>query len=124
MLKVDRNSINAEEEQCSTKSAKETKEITAEVNSNIFNVKLLEAESILKAVADRTRMKLLKLLTGGEMCVCQLVNMSGMSQPTVSNSLGILEKAGMVRSERRGKWHHYSLTDNEIIPMIMKLLEK
>ncbi|MEZ0328394.1 MAG: metalloregulator ArsR/SmtB family transcription factor [Dissulfuribacterales bacterium] len=58
--------------------------------------------SYLKAAGDGTRFKILKLLQEGPACVCELTEVLGLAQPTVSKHLRILEHAGLVESERNG----------------------
>lgn len=111
------------EEECTVKSKDEFQEIKERISAPSFNIKILEAEKILKAISDRTRIKLIALLAEGEMCVCDISEISGLSQSTVSNSLITLENSGMVKSERRGKWHYYSLVENDVLAAAMKLLE-
>ena len=63
-----------------------------------------------KALADPARVALIARLAGGEeVCVCDLVDGSGLSQPTISHHLGILRRAGLVSSRRRGTWAYYRL---------------
>jgi ArsR family transcriptional regulator len=62
------------------------------------------------ALADPIRLHLLSLIasTGGDgACVCDLVEPSGRSQPTVSHHLRILREAGLVTAEKRGRWAWY-----------------
>jgi DNA-binding transcriptional ArsR family regulator len=66
-------------------------------------------EKTLKAAADGTRLRIMKMLEPGSLCVCQIVEALGLSQSTVSKHLSILEAAGLVESERRGRWTHYRL---------------
>lgn len=64
------------------------------------------------ALADPVRLRVLSILAAspaGEVCVCDLVEPVGKSQPTVSHHLKILGQAGLVHGERRGKWVWYSL---------------
>jgi ArsR family transcriptional regulator, arsenate/arsenite/antimonite-responsive transcriptional repressor len=64
------------------------------------------------AIADPVRLMILSILAAapdGEVCVCNLVEPLGKSQPTVSHHMRILGEAGLVRSERRSKWVWYSL---------------
>ena len=58
---------------------------------------------MLKAVADPTRFKILKVLEKGELCVCELTEVLGLSQPTVSRHLRLLEDAGLVAGRREGQ---------------------
>lgn len=69
-----------------------------------------EAVEVFKALADETRLRILKLLLGvGEgVCVCELVEALGLPQYRVSRHLGVLRKAGLVVSQRKGTWVYYS----------------
>lgn len=63
------------------------------------------------ALADRTRLRILNLLRGGERCVCDLVDTLGAPQPSVSRHLAVLRRAGLVRARREGAWMHYRLAE-------------
>ncbi|MGE6632128.1 ArsR/SmtB family transcription factor [Bacillus sp. NPDC077027] len=63
----------------------------------------------LKILSDQTRLIMLKLLDSKAYCVCQLVDMFEMSQPSISQHLRKLKKAGFVKEERRGQWRFYSI---------------
>ncbi len=72
----------------------------------------LALAQLLKAVADPSRLQLLALIRAsndGEICVCDLTEPLGLSQPTVSHHLKVLTEAGLVRREQRGTWAWYSL---------------
>lgn len=64
---------------------------------------------ILKAVADRNRMRILKMLENRTMCVCELAAVLEIKQPSVSKHLSILKEAGLIQDERNGQWIDYSL---------------
>lgn len=64
-----------------------------------------------EACADPARLRLLNLLHAGELCVCDLTELTGMSQPFVSRHLARLRAAELVRAERRGKFAYYTLAD-------------
>ncbi|MBI2824934.1 MAG: helix-turn-helix transcriptional regulator [Planctomycetia bacterium] len=66
-------------------------------------------ELLFRALADRTRLRLLNLLVPGELCVCYLVDILGVPQPTASRHLAYLRRAGLVRVRREGLWCHYRL---------------
>lgn len=70
---------------------------------------LRDCERVMKAAADPTRMRILKMLEGGELCVCQIVAVLALSQSTVSKHLFLLRAGGLVKERRAGKWVHYSL---------------
>lgn len=64
---------------------------------------------LFAALADRTRLRLLNLMNGNEVCVCYLVEILGQSQPKVSRHLAYLRRAGIVAARREGKWMHYKI---------------
>jgi ArsR family transcriptional regulator len=68
-----------------------------------------------KALGDDKRLGILLLLGFREMCVCELTAALGISQPNLSHHIRKLENAGLVRSERRGKWVYYSLVDDSVL---------
>jgi ArsR family transcriptional regulator, arsenate/arsenite/antimonite-responsive transcriptional repressor len=65
--------------------------------------------SVAKALGDPIRMQLVDVLRkhAGKVCVCELVPLFNLSQPTVSHHLKVLREAGIVGSERRGLWAYY-----------------
>ena len=65
--------------------------------------------AIAKALADPVRLQLVDVLRkhAGKVCVCELVPLFDLSQPTVSHHLKVLREAGLVASERRGLWAYY-----------------
>ena len=69
-----------------------------------------ELEAMFAALADRTRLRLLNLMSGGEVCVCFFVEVLGEPQPKISRHLGFLRRAGLVSARRDAKWMHYSIT--------------
>ena len=64
---------------------------------------------LFAALADRTRLRLLNLMNGKEVCVCYFVEILGQSQPKVSRHLAYLRRAEIVAARREGKWMHYSI---------------
>jgi ArsR family transcriptional regulator len=71
--------------------------------------KPLPLAGLFAALADTTRLRLLNLMTGGEVCVCHFVEILGQSQPKISRHLAYLRNAGIVAARREGKWMHYSI---------------
>ena len=61
------------------------------------------------ALADVTRLRLLNLMRGREVCVCYFVEILGESQPKISRHLAYLRRAGIVKARREGKWMHYRM---------------
>ena len=72
-------------------------------------VKPFDLARLFAALADRTRLRLLNLMNGREVCVCYFVEILKQSQPKVSRHLAYLRRAGIVRARREGKWMHYSI---------------
>jgi ArsR family transcriptional regulator len=70
-----------------------------------------QMELLFKALADRTRLRLLNLMAAGEVCVCFFVEVLGESQPKISRHLAYLRRAGVVSARRDGKWMHYRIAE-------------
>ena len=68
-------------------------------------------ELLFRALADRTRLRLLNLLGETEVCVCFLVEILQISQPKISRHLAYLRRAGVVAARREGKWMHYRIVE-------------
>lgn len=64
---------------------------------------------ITKALSDPTRVRILGLLLEGELCVCNIVEIMGLSQPTISRHLKQCTDAGLTTARKAGGWTHYSL---------------
>src|SRR5919107_1628418 len=70
-----------------------------------------DMELLFRALADRTRLRLLNLMGADEICVCFLVEGLKMNQPKISRHLAYLRRAGVVSARREGKWMHYRVTE-------------
>ena len=70
---------------------------------------LREVGEALKAVGDPVRLRALKLLEAGELCVCQMTAVLGLSQPAVSRHLRVLRQAGLVVERKDGRYTYYRL---------------
>jgi ArsR family transcriptional regulator, arsenate/arsenite/antimonite-responsive transcriptional repressor len=66
-------------------------------------------EGLFRALADRTRLRLLNLMAEQEVCVCYFVAVIDAPQPKISRHLAYLRRAGIVAARREGKWMHYRL---------------
>ncbi|MCM3717565.1 ArsR/SmtB family transcription factor [Fictibacillus phosphorivorans] len=75
-----------------------------------------------KAMADKTRLNILALLRHEELCVCELVEILKMTQPSISQHLRKLKQAKLVKERRNSQWIFYSI-DGEIYPFIKANLE-
>jgi ArsR family transcriptional regulator, arsenate/arsenite/antimonite-responsive transcriptional repressor len=74
------------------------------------NQKAFDPELFFSALADRTRLRLLNLMRGGEVCVCYFAETLGTNNPKISRHLAYLRRASLVAGRRQGKWMHYSIT--------------
>src|SRR5246127_2285441 len=85
------------------------------LSNRIYNVsvssssKTFDPALLFAALADRTRLRLLNLMNGSEVCVCYFVEILGLSQPKISRHLAYLRRAGIVAARREGKWMHYKI---------------
>jgi ArsR family transcriptional regulator len=79
-------------------------------------------DGLFRALGDPTRLRLINLMAGQEVCVCYFTEVVGAPQPKISRHLAYLRKAGIVAARRDGKWMHYRLTasSNPNIASIMK----
>jgi ArsR family transcriptional regulator, arsenate/arsenite/antimonite-responsive transcriptional repressor len=73
--------------------------------------RLASLETVFKALADRTRLRILGLLAGGEICVCHIHDSLGIPQPMASRHLAYLRRSGLVATRKDGLWVHYRLAD-------------
>lgn len=85
-----------------------------------------ELLNIFKALSDETRLRIMKLLEHGELCVCDIVAAFDMIQPKVSFHLGVLKKAGLVKDRKQGKWMHYRIDDSDMFKrfLILSIMER
>ena len=67
-----------------------------------------------KALADDTRVRVLKLLSRGELCVCEIAHALGLEQPRLSFHLRILKEAGIIKDRRQERWILYRLNDGDM----------
>jgi len=82
-----------------------------------------EYVSLFKAISDQTRLKIVDLLSCGEMCACQLLDNFNITQPTLSYHMRILSESGIVHGRREGAWMYYSI-NGAVIEKISEFLFK
>lgn len=73
------------------------------------NENTVDMVQLFAALADPTRLRLLNLMNGREVCVCYFVEILEQSQPKISRHLAYLRRAGIVEARREGKWMHYRI---------------
>src|SRR5688572_590138 len=81
-----------------------------------------QLESLFKALADKTRLRILALLGKNEVCVCHIHDSLGLPQPTVSRHLAYLRGAGLVDVRRDGVWMHYQVA-RSLDPVVRSVLQ-
>ena len=94
---------------CSAKPAPQVKDLDA-------------LTSVYAALADPTRLRILSLLSDGEVCVCHIHASLDVPQPTASRHLAYLRKSGLVEARRDGIWMHYRLApiDNAVVAAVVR----
>jgi ArsR family transcriptional regulator len=85
---------------------------------------LIDAKTrLLKAVAHETRLKILRLLSQREMCVCELTVALNLTQSNASHHLNILENIRLIQDKKEGKWVFYSIAKPELVQNLFDFLE-
>ena len=79
-----------------------------------------ELEAFFSALGDATRLKMLKLIAGEELCSCEVMVALNLTQPTTSHHLGILERAGLLTSKRNGKWVFYKISNSKVHNLVKR----
>ena len=80
-----------------------------------------EFAEVMKAMSDETRLRILCLLQGRELCVCDLCEALGIPQAKASRHLAVLRATGLVLDERFAQWMHYHAAEGWWSPMILQL---
>jgi ArsR family transcriptional regulator len=81
-----------------------------------------QLENVCKALADKTRLRILALLGENEVCVCHIHDSLGLPQPTVSRHLAYLRRAGLVAVRRDGVWMHYRVA-RSLDPVVQTVVD-
>jgi ArsR family transcriptional regulator len=80
-----------------------------------------EILTVFKALSEETRLRILKLLEHGELCVCDIVAALDTIQPKVSFHLSTLKEAGLIKDRKQGKWVHYRIDDSDMFRRFLLL---
>ncbi len=87
------------------------------------NKQVKKAAKLLKTISEASRLRIICMLTGGELCVCELVENLNSPQNLVSHHLGVLKKSGLINNKRKGQRVYYSLTkEGKNIEFLLKKL--
>lgn len=84
-----------------------------------------ENAKIIKALSDGNRLKIIDILSCGEMCACDILERFEFTQPTLSHHMKVLIDCGLVKSRKEGLWCYYSLNNsncNKLILFLMNLV--
>jgi ArsR family transcriptional regulator, lead/cadmium/zinc/bismuth-responsive transcriptional repressor len=95
---------------------------TAAVRPSISEETVQELADTFRALGDPTRVRILDTLSHGEMCVCDLSGVVGMSESAVSHQLRLLRGLRLVRSRRAGRHIFYAIDDQHIVELMRQAL--
>lgn len=110
---------------CGVKDVGKYSEDLRRLAKKTVNDREVELQSkVLRALSDPLRLKILRLLMVREMCECELIVAFGLTQPTASHHLEVLEKAGLVKSRREGKWIFFKLSGPSFVNFVDALASK
>src|ERR1039457_4637608 len=79
--------------------------------------------AITKALSDPNRVRILLVLRGGELCVCQITELFGFAPSTMSKHLSILHQAGLILSRKAERWVYYRLPDKPVPAAVREALD-
>jgi DNA-binding transcriptional ArsR family regulator len=107
---------------CESGEASEYSGMLQKMAEQVAGVEMAKEQSrLFKALADETRLRILKLLEVREMCVCEVMVALSLTQPTASHHLGILENVRLVKERKEGKWVFYRIANSKLIENIHKI---
>ncbi|KAA0956146.1 ArsR/SmtB family transcription factor [Planococcus kocurii] len=87
-------------------------------------IEIEKASMVLKLLGDKTRLSMMKLLEQNECCVCEFVEIFGISQSAISQHLRKLRDVGLVKENRKGQWIFYSLNkESDMYEMVLNIME-
>jgi ArsR family transcriptional regulator len=78
--------------------------------------------SLMKALSDETRLRIVKMISGGELCACEILEQFHITQPTLSYHMKLLCESGLVESRKDGIWMKYTLK-LDVLNLLTKLFE-
>ena len=87
-------------------------------------MRLKQYLSITKALSDPNRVQMLCALRGGELCVCQLIDLLQLAPSTVSKHLSILNQAELVESRKEGRWVYYRLPRKRVLDVPARMTKE
>lgn len=107
---------------CQGKNASKYADELKLLAGKVANKDLAIKESrLFRALGDDSRIRIMKLLMVRRMCVCEIMAALEMTQPTASHHLVLLEKEGLLKRRKEGKWAYYSLVNPRIVDTMKRL---
>jgi len=107
---------------CPAEDALEYADELKQLADRVADVEIAKRQRrFFKALAEDTRLRILRLLEVREMCVCEIMVALDLTQPTASHHLGLLENAGLVKDRKEGKWVFYSLAKPKLLETMHRL---
>jgi len=83
---------------------------------------MTEFVAITKALGEENRVRAVMALADGELCLCQIVEVLGVSPSTASKHMSILQQAGLVERRKDGRWHYYRLAGRDASPVVRQVI--
>lgn len=89
-----------------------------------------EVLTIMKALGDENRLRIVHALDGRELCLCQIVELLALAASTVSRHMSILQQARLVQSRKRGRWTYFHLDESappearEAVELVIRRLKR
>jgi DNA-binding transcriptional ArsR family regulator len=107
---------------CKAEVPEEYRKELLQITEEVADLKTAKKQSkFFKALSDEKRVRIIKLLTQKEMCVCELMICLDMTQPNLSHHIQILENAGIIKRTKKGKWVYCSLAENKRVEYLFRL---
>ena len=88
-----------------------------------LNINYEESAQLLKVISDPNRLKIIDILSCGELCACDILDHFEFTQPTLSHHMKVLADAGFVEVRKDGLWSYYSLNRNELNKIVKLLMD-
>ena len=107
---------------CSAEDALKHEAELKQLVEDVGNLDLIDKQSrVFKALGNEKRLKILKILSVREMCVCEVMVALDLTQPTASHHLNLLENAGLVKDRKEGQWVFYSIAKPTLVEDMTRL---
>ncbi len=106
-------------ERCKAESMEKYAEELRHLARSVYDETILRSmERFFKALGDSTRLRMVKMLTIREMCVCEIMVSMDMTQSNASHHLEMLGRVGIVKKRKEGKWTFYSLAKPDMVGLL------